>query len=83
MMWQGNGWSSGHWLLTGSLMLLVWALVIAGAIWAWRFLASRPRAVSAVQPSAAVARRLLDERFARGEIDAAEYQSRREMLGAS
>lgn len=83
MMWQGNGWSSGHWLLTGSLMLLLWALVIAGAIWVWRVLVSRPRAVSAAQPSAAAAQRLLDERFARGEIDTAEYQSRRETLGAS
>ena len=94
MMWHGDGWSGGHWLATGAAMLLLWALVIAGAIWAVHTVSARRRPVAAriaapgstpgsaprSAPAPAAARRLLDERFARGEIDAAEYRARRDAL---
>ena len=67
---------AGGWLLMALLMLIFWGGV-AAAIFAFvRLTATHGRAA---RPSGE-ARRLLDERFARGEIDAEEYVSRRELL---
>lgn len=68
-MWGYGGY--GAWgVVMGLLMILVWA-GIAALIWT----ALRPNRVS---PSGA--RRILDERLARGEIDPAEYRQRLEAL---
>jgi putative membrane protein len=59
------------------LMLLFWAGLIAIAFAFVRAaLDRRPP-----QPPGDDARRLLDERLARGEIDADDYTRRRELLG--
>jgi putative membrane protein len=70
----------GRWWL-GVLLLLVLAAVIAGVVWAIVAATRANRAAAA--PSAAApspARAILDERFARGEIDAAEYAARKQVL---
>lgn len=68
-MWGYGGY--GAWgVVMGLLMILVWA-GIAALIWT----ALRPNRVA---PSGA--RRILDERLARGEIDPAEYRQRLEAL---
>ena len=75
MMW-GSGMGVGlGWLW----MLLVWAIVIGTIIWAVGRLtpSSAPVRAPARQDSA---RRILDERFARGEIDADEYRRLRDEL---
>lgn len=69
MMWgYGFGWFG--WLF----MLAVWVLFIAGIVWLVRTLASP---ASGTDQSA---RRLLDERFARGELSPEEYEERRRVL---
>lgn len=71
MMWglgMGLGWI---W------MLIFWALVIGGIVWAATQLSPGSRDPS---DPAGSARRTLDERFARGDIDAAEYRELRDTL---
>ena len=76
MMWgYGTGW--GGWLLMTLVMVAFWALVIFGIVALFR---------GPVQPGprradgGGDAQRILDERFARGEIDAEEYHSRQSLL---
>lgn len=88
MWWDGNGhgdgWGAGAWFAMGLLMLIFWVLVAALVIWLVR--SSRehrpPVDVSKPQPGAdrGHAEAVLAERFARGEIDEAEYTRRREVL---
>lgn len=58
-------------------MLVFWALVIGGIVWA---VSTRRSPGSGPPDSTGRARRILDERFARGEIDAAEYHRLRDEL---
>jgi len=70
MMWgYGFGWFG--WLA----MLAVWVLFVAGVVWLARNLAT-----PAASGSDRSARRILDERFARGELSAEEYEERRRVL---
>jgi putative membrane protein len=73
MMW-GMGLGVG---LGWIWMLVFWALLIGGIVWAATRLSPGSRDPSA---SSDGARRLLDERFARGEIDAEEYRELRNTL---
>jgi putative membrane protein len=75
MMWH-DGWGAGNWLLMSFMILVFWALVIAGIVWVVR------GRNSPQQHGLNPARRILDERFARGEIDQDEYTRRREHLAA-
>jgi putative membrane protein len=71
MMW---GWRDGSWV--GLLfMLLFWLGVIALVVWAVR----QGGTPSAITPSSK-ALDILEERFARGEIDLEEFQTRRSAL---
>ena len=72
-MWD-HGWSAGGWLVMALMMLIFWALVVAGVIWLVR--GTRP----APSSGEGDARRILDERFARGEISEDEYRQRRDLL---
>ena len=69
MTWYHDDLSWGGWVLMTIAMLLFWALVILAVVALFRGV-ERDR--SALQ--------ILDERFARGEIDAAEYQTQRAAL---
>ena len=76
------GWSYGDvgwggWVLMTLMMLAFWGLLVFGGIAVFRSL-RRDEGSSAQDRSDA--QRLLDERFARGEIDADEYRARRELL---
>jgi putative membrane protein len=73
MMWH-NGWGAGNWLLMSFIMLLFWTLLVGFIIWAIRGHDAAPR------QDANQARRILDECFARGEIDAEDYRTRRDHL---
>lgn len=68
MMW---GWMS-WWGWT--LMLAWWVLVVAGIVWLVRSVSHGE------QTNPDSARRILDERFARGELSAEEYNQRRDTL---
>ncbi len=71
MGWHQQGWNG--WMI---VMMMLWPLVIAGAVWAVVALTgSRERGAVAETP-----RQILDRRFASGEIDAGQYEQMRELL---
>jgi putative membrane protein len=76
MGWYGN-WGWGGWTAMGLTMLLFWGLIVAGVVAVVR--SSRP-APNDARGGWGDALRLLDERFARGEIDEEDYRRRRELL---
>ena len=82
MFWYGSGWA---WWQAGLMwvgMIAFWALLI----WAVYAVVKSITTRDAGQPEpsggrpAADPRRILDERLARGEIDAEEYRRLREVL---
>ena len=76
MMW-GNGMGWGGWLLMTMTTVGFWALVVFGVVALFRGTGGdRWRE----QDRGRSARQILDERFARGEIDAEEYHSRQSQL---
>lgn len=68
---EGAGW--GGWLLMTLAMVVFWALVVAAVVALFR--GGGEPVVTRRTPD-----QILDERFARGEIDEAEYRDRREAL---
>jgi putative membrane protein len=74
MGWYDMTWVG--WLLNCALVLLLWALSVAAIIAALRAWSGSGRDAEA-GPSA---RQSLDDRFARGEIDAEEYVRDRDLL---
>lgn len=69
MMGYGFGWFG--WLF----MLSFWLLLILGVVWLVRSVSE-----SHDGSSQASARRILDERFAAGQVSAEEYEERRRLL---
>ena len=76
MMW-GNGMGWGGWLLMTLTTVAFWALVVFGIVALFR--GTSGSGLRDRDPERG-ARQILDERFARGEIDAEEYSSRQSLL---
>lgn len=75
MMWNdGMGWSG--WLIMSLTAIAFWVLVVLAVIALFRGTRSDPRQVRDDDD----ARRILDQRFARGEIEADEYHARQVVL---
>lgn len=72
MMWGYDGGWVG-WLLMTLMMVLFWGSLIALAVW----LVRQPDRRGDARMSS---RAILEERFARGEIDEAEFTERLEVL---
>ena len=74
--WNGNWWVMAIW------MVLFWAVIIGGIVVAVRALTGPAlrRRDDAFPPSDAAG--ILEERFARGEIDEEEFRKRRDLLSA-
>jgi len=80
---HGNGWGGGHWIAMIVMMVLFWSVIAAVAIAVMRSGSwSRRDAPPPSEPSDPTrhAERILHERFARGEIDEAEYTRRHDLL---
>ncbi len=79
MMWWGAGW---YGMIFGPLfMILVLAVAIAVAVLLVRWLGGQWQAAGPRQmPSDRTPLDILKERFARGEIDKAEFEERRQVL---
>ncbi|MFP3913246.1 MAG: SHOCT domain-containing protein [Actinomycetota bacterium] len=69
-MWHWNGMGVWGW----TMMVAFWLIIIALAIWGIRSTTGSARS----EPARAL--QVLDERFARGEIDQEEYLERRRVL---
>ncbi|ELB94693.1 putative membrane protein [Rhodococcus wratislaviensis IFP 2016] len=85
MMWWNNGMGYGMgwagWMLMVLLMVAFWGLVIAGVMALFRTIhTDHHPPYDTDAPSRQSADKILDERFARGEIDAEEYRIRRDRL---
>ena len=74
MMWFGGGWMA-LW------MLLFWAGVILVVVWGVRAVSGESRGPGRSDQSSAL--QILEERFARGEIDRDEFEERRSVLKGS
>ena len=77
--WYGGDWGIGAWIVMALTMVLLWGGIIAFVV----LLVRRPPGGSITHsptPSHHVAESILNERFARGEIDEDEYNSRRVAL---
>jgi putative membrane protein len=80
-MWNRpyHHWSGGGWLLMLLVMIVFWGAIAWAIITIARHNAGL-RSTDQQGPVAGSAQRILEERFARGEIDAAEFQQRRDVL---
>jgi putative membrane protein len=77
--WDGMGWWMGlGWLWIILLVLLVGAVVLVAVLVRGQ---SGGSGQHGVDPGRSRARAILDERYARGEIDTTEYQERLRVLG--
>ena len=72
----GLGW--GSWLLMSVMMLAFWALVIVAVVAIFRGIGKAES--SGERPAEREPLDILRERFARGEIEAEEYETRARLL---
>ena len=74
--WHGGGTAIAYWWIFPLFFGSLWLLLIGAAIWfgvRWSRLSARRNGTDPVAT--------LQDRFARGEIDAEEYQQRTKVLG--
>lgn len=81
MFWYDHNMGWWGYAGMGIGMILFWALLIVGIVALIRYLSDSSRDASAAPPpTASSPEQLLADRFARGEIDEAEFQQRRAVL---
>ncbi|MBI5405512.1 SHOCT domain-containing protein [Candidatus Kaiserbacteria bacterium] len=76
-LYDGYGWGAGSmmgWFGGGVMMIIFWALFIALIVWAVREV-SGGRSHSS--PTSSQALNILKERYAKGEIDKEEFESKK------
>lgn len=78
MGWYQDGAGWGGWLVMTVAMIAFWALVIVAVVALFRGATSSRDSASRQDPMD-----ILDQRFARGEIDEDEYHARSAVLRAS
>ena len=78
MGWYQDGLGWGGWLLMSVMMVAIWGLVIFAVVAIFR--GSGKGHDRDQRPSSATALDILKERFARGEIDAQEYEAHAQLL---
>jgi putative membrane protein len=76
-----DGWGPGAWIAMVFVMLVFWTIVVGTIIAIVR--SGHPRDHDHGPSRLHDAERILAERFARGEIDAEEYQQRSDLLRRS
>lgn len=81
MMWHdGWQWGWGGYLAMVLMMVLFWGAVVLLVVWAIKQFRPEGGSRPAPPPPGPDPVRILEERFARGEIDAEEFEQRREVL---
>lgn len=80
MGWYQDGMGGGGWTVMVIAMVALWALVVFGVIAIFRG-TRNTGATAGPAPRSPI--EILEERFARGEIDADEYHARLEVLRAA
>jgi len=74
MMFDGHGWGFG-----GGFMWLFWILLIAVVVWIVK--GAVGSGLPGNGPREKTPLEILEERFARGEIDQEEFEQKRKLLG--
>lgn len=74
------GWGWGHMMFGGLTMLLFWGGLIVLIVLALRWLGVRSHPHDGGPPSKHTPLEILEERFARGEINQEEFEERRRVL---
>jgi putative membrane protein len=85
MFWNGHNVSGWGWFGMSNGMILFWAVIITVVVMLVRTLGrpdNNPSHEHTHTPAAPTPRQILDERFARGEIDEEEYRRRLDALHA-
>ena len=77
MGWYGDGMGWGGWIAMTLAMVVFWAVVVLAVVAIFRGTSDPRRPSRAVRPDPLG---ILEERFARGEIDAEEYRARQSVL---
>ena len=83
---DGHDWGWGTWLGMGLMMTVLTVLVVAAVVLAVRATigpqktTTTPPGTPPDTPRDSEAQQVLDERFARGDIDEGEYVARRDLL---
>jgi putative membrane protein len=77
MFWYGGGWPVWAGILMWVVMLVFWGLLLWGG---YMLITNATRRSAPAPPGDA--RRFLDERLARGEIDPDQYRSMLELISA-
>lgn len=80
MMWDSD-WGADQWIAMSLMMIAFWGMIIVGIVALVRY--TRSERPSPPLPPEAGARRILDERLVRGEIDLDEYNQLRDALDRS
>lgn len=78
--WNGGAWGAGAWVGMALMMIVFWGAVAALVVYVVRASGRRDDGAPAGAGGPADAARVLDERFARGDIDVEEYTTRRDAL---
>ena len=79
---DGWDWGWGHMMFGGFMMVAFWSGIILLIVLAVRWLGSGPSHGAGLPPSGKRALDILQERFARGEIDKAEFEERKQSLSS-
>jgi len=74
------GWGWGHMIFGSIMMLLFWGGLIVVIVLAIRWLSGGSSQGMATTPAQNRALEILEERFARGEIDKEEFEERKRLL---
>ncbi len=77
--WHDGGWGWGGWVAMAVMMLVFWSVIAAVVV----TLVRTRRHDGRVEVTGSLhhdAERVLNERFARGEIDEEEFERRRDVL---
>ena len=84
MYWNDGSPGWGGWVVMSVMMALFWGALIFGGVAVWKALNrdNRNPRPHRSDEERADPERLLDERFARGEIDEDDYTRRRDLLHA-
>jgi putative membrane protein len=82
MYWWGDQMSGWGWAMMSLSSIAFWALVIAAIVALVRYTRTAGADRRPEQPARSRPEQLLAERYARGEIDEAEYERRLDTLDA-
>ena len=79
MGWYGGGWGVGAWIAMSLMIVVFWGGLAALVVWLVRGSRNEHPVDGAADPTER-SEEVLAERFARGEIDEAEFLHRRDVL---